>query len=45
MISYAIHGTPAIADVPSRLNPVFIPEDAASVMMLYKVEPEYPRIA
>jgi protein TonB len=45
MISYAIHGTPAIADVPHRLNPVLIPEDAASNMLLYKVEPEYPRIA
>ena len=45
MISYAIHGTPAIADVPHRLNPVLIPEAAASTMLLYKVEPEYPRIA
>jgi len=45
MISYAIHGTPAIADVPTRLNPVLIPESAAPVMLLYKVEPVYPRIA
>lgn len=45
MISYVIRGTPAIADVPNRLNPVLIPEDAASVMLLYKVEPVYPRIA
>ncbi len=56
MISDAIFCTSVIADekdnqhqsvatAPSRLKPVFIPEVAASAMMLYKVEPEYPRLA
>jgi len=56
MISNAIYGTHVIADekdnphqpvatVPSRSNPVSIPESAASNMLLFKVEPEYPRIA